>query len=143
MKKERYVTKTYISGVNGYIRKPEEQSVFYVNEVLDLSRMIVDMEGNIRHFPGVEENEVLMEELGRWSITPVARYTVRFEEAPNEQIRMIWTVRPDGRFFMDEDGFGDEGFEQVCLYTHIDANGDYIAPFRLYSIGNKNYFTES
>lgn len=142
MKKERYVTKIHIPGINGYIRKPEEQSVFFVNETLDLSRMIVDMEGNIRRFPGVEESEILTEELGRWPITPVARYTVCFEDA-GETIRMIWTVRPDGRFFMDEDGFGDEGFDEVCLYTYLDAKGDYTAPFRLYSIGNKNYFTES
>jgi hypothetical protein len=55
---------------------------------------------------------------------------------------MIWTVRPDGRYWMDSWGFGAEDYEWVELYAYIDENGQFTAPFRLHSIGYRKFFEE-
>ena len=40
---------------------------------------------------------------------------------------MIWTVQPDGRHWMDDDGFGDEDQPAIALYTFIDEAGRFTA----------------
>lgn len=132
-----YVSKDHIAGINGYTRTPPEQSVFFVNEERNICRMIVDMDGNFRDFPGVTPSQELDAELGRWRFGPVARYSVYFDKLTDNHIRVRWVVRPDGRFFMDEDGFGDEGFDEVMLCTCLDEMGCYTGPFKLYSIGDR------
>lgn len=41
---------------------------------------------------------------------------------------MIWTVQPDGRHWMDDDGFGDEDQPAIALYTFIDEAGRFTTP---------------
>ena len=48
-------------------------------------------------------------------------------------IHIVWTLNPDGMFFMDEDGYGmetgDDGIE-VRLIGYIDRNGSVVKKFR-------------
>ena len=41
-----------------------------------------------------------------------------------------WTLQPDGRYFADEDGFGAEHFDEITLYSCIDANGVFTEAFK-------------
>ena len=43
-----------------------------------------------------------------------------------------WTVRPDGSYYADSDGFGMTDNEEVTLHGFIDTNGRPIGKFRLY-----------
>ena len=95
---------------------------------------IVDAAGNICNFPGVEVCDALAAEWGSREIAPRIQYSASFQEQ-GEGFRMIWTIRPDGRYWMDSWGFGEEDEDSVELYTYIDGKGNFTAPFRLYSIG--------
>lgn len=41
-----------------------------------------------------------------------------------------WTLYPDGRYFMDEDGFGMEDNEESILYCFIDTHANVVIPFQ-------------
>lgn len=90
-------------------------------------------------FPGVEYTDMLKDELGKRKIEPVVKYEALFEKMDNDKFIMVWTVRPDGRYWMDSWGFGAEDYESLSLYTYIDCNGNFTMPFKLYSIGYKVY----
>lgn len=41
-----------------------------------------------------------------------------------------WMLQPDGRYFSDEDGFGAEDCTEICLYSHLDEEGNFTEPFQ-------------
>ncbi len=116
-----------------------DYTVIFTNEEKNITKQIVDKDGNIPDFPGVEYTDKLKEELGKRVIKPVVKYEAVFEKVNDDKIIMVWTVRPDGRYWMDSWGFGAEDYESLSLYTYIDSNGNFTMPFRLYSIGYEIY----
>ena len=40
-----------------------------------------------------------------------------------------WQINPDGRYFMDEDGFGMTNDEEISLWGIIDRNGRVVSKF--------------
>lgn len=111
----------------------------FVNERKDICRQIVDPWGNIRNFPGVETSDALKEEFPSFQAEPVVHSCVRFGPFDGEKLLMVWTVRRDGREWMDHDGFGEEDYPSVRLYSFLDENGDFTEPFKLYAIGDRLY----
>lgn len=43
-----------------------------------------------------------------------------------------WTVRPDGSYYADSDGFGMTDDKEITLHGFIDTKGRPIGQFRLY-----------
>ena len=41
-----------------------------------------------------------------------------------------WTLYPDGRYFMDEDGYGMEDNDESVLYGFIDTRANVVIPFQ-------------
>lgn len=41
-----------------------------------------------------------------------------------------WTLYPDGRYFMDEDGYGMEDNDASVLYGFIDTHANVVIPFQ-------------
>lgn len=64
-----------------------------------------------------------------------AFYPVLIPFFANGRAQVIWTLNPDGMFFMDEDGFGmetgDDGIE-VKIIGYIDRNGNVVKKFSYY-----------
>lgn len=112
-----------------------DYTVIFTNEKKNINKRIVDQDGNIIGFPGVDYTEVLKAELGNGDIDPVVKYEAIFEKIDDGRLIMVWTVRPDGRYWMDSWGFGAEDYESLSLYTYIDLDGNFTMPFKLYSIG--------
>ena len=110
-------------------------TVLFINEEKNISKKIIDQDGNIIDFPGVEYTDMLNGELGNRDIEPVVKYEARFEKMDDGKFIMVWTVRPDGRYWMDSWGFGAEDYESLSLYTCINSDGNFMMPFRLYRIG--------
>lgn len=134
-----YLSKYIISESNfEYIIK-QDFTVVFKNEEIGLEKIIIDKEGNIIDFPGVEFSDILKNELGKREIEPVVKYEVMFEKMDDGNFIMVWTVRPDGRYWMDSWGFGAEDYESLSIYSYIDTNGNFTAPFKLYGIGYKFY----
>lgn len=126
-----YMTRSVVTG--------DESGTCFINEEKDICRQIVDPWGNIRNFPGVEPNPVLLQECAAYRYAPLVRYQMAF--APREQggFLVLWTIRQEYFDPGDDWGFGREEYDEVVLYSILDENGDFSAPFRLYSIGKKKY----
>ena len=114
---------------------PLDHTIVFTNEERGIRKRIVDRDGSIFGFPGVEYAESLIQELGNREIEPVVKYETQFIRADAGGFLMLWTVRPDGMYWADSWGFGEEDEEAVQLYTRIDENGCFTGPFRLYRIG--------
>ena len=41
-----------------------------------------------------------------------------------------WQLNPDGRYYMDEDGFGMTDDEEIEIYGFIDQNAKVVVKFR-------------
>jgi hypothetical protein len=59
-------------------------------------------------------------------------YYQRFavEQFKNGVALVEWTLYPDGRYFMDEDGFGMEDNDESVLYGFIDKKARVVVPFQ-------------
>ena len=44
---------------------------------------------------------------------------------------VYWRINPDGRYYMDEDGFGMSNDKEIALCGTIDRCGKVVARFRL------------
>ena len=116
-----------------------DYTVAFTNEEKNTKKQIIDQDGNILNFPGVEYTEVLSEEWGNKDIPPIVKYEAIFEKLDDGRLIIVWTVRPDGRYWMDSWGFGAEDYESLSLYSYIDSDGKFMMPFKLYSIGYTVY----
>lgn len=114
-------------------------SICFTNREKNIHKQIIDRDGNIFDFPGVEYTDVLKAELGNRVIEPVVKYDAKFERLDDDRLIMVWTVRPDGRYWMDSWGFGAEDYESLSLYSYIDSDGNFMMPFKLYSVGYTFY----
>ena len=116
-----------------------DYTVHFTNRDKKISKQIIDQDGKIIDFPGVEYTDRLRAELGTGSLSPIVRYEAIFERVDERSFIMVWTVRPDGSYWMDSWGFGGEDYESLSLYTYLDTEGNFLAPFRLYSVGYRFY----
>ena len=67
--------------------------------------------------------------------SPRIRFRTDFSQQEDGNIKMIWQVQPDGRYWEDDDGYGETNDEEVCLCTFIDENSCFTGPFRLNKTG--------
>lgn len=137
--KKIYLNQYIISDPSGDAIFIKDFTVTFYNEEKGIQQPIVEKNGTICDFPGIECCERLTQELGDCSIDPIVKYEAVFQPIEDDRFMMVWTVRPDGRYWMDSWGFGAEDYESVSLYTYIDPDGHFTAPFRLYSIGYDVY----
>lgn len=134
-----YLNKYFVSEPHSEYLFKVDYTVIFTNEKKNINKRIVDQEGNILKFPGVDYTDVLKAELGKGIIEPVVKYEAIFEKLNDGRFIMVWTVRPDGRYWMDSWGFGAEDYESLSLYSYIDSDGNFMTPFKLYSIGYEFY----
>ena len=52
--------------------------------------------------------------------------------------RVRWQINPDGRYWMDDDGFGMTSDIEVEIYGYINKEGKVVGKFRLPSEKDKN-----
>lgn len=127
-------------GAHMYRRKGEIAEVVFLDDDREIRKVIVDNDGNIRRFPGILREDRWIHALtSEQYLKPQIRFRTEFAREEDGSFRMLWEVQPDGRYWGDEYGFGMEHDEEICLYTHIDRNGDFAGPFRIYKVG-RTYF---
>jgi hypothetical protein len=137
-----YLNKERIGQTHSECICSADLSVMLTNKEKATKTQIIEKDGTICNFPGIERCQALCDEIDVDNIRPKVYYSSSFQKCDNGQYLMIWTVRPDGRFWMDSWGFGAEDYDWVELYSYIDENGYFTAPFRLYSIGYRKFFKE-
>lgn len=135
MDENTYLSKTYIGQSHSECFCNSDFSVILVNRHTGAQIQIVEKDGTICNFPGIENCEALSAEMDVSNLPGKVKYSAEFKKQENGGYWMIWTIRPDGRFWMDSWGFGAEDYEWVDLYAYIDENGRFTSPFKLHSIG--------
>ena len=53
----------------------------------------------------------------------------------NGRAVVLWMLHPEGRYYADEDGYGDTGDDEVYVYAVIDRDCNLFMPFRLMDYG--------
>lgn len=125
-------------GAHRYRCTGERCDVEFVDRRLGIRKTIVDNQGRIIDFPGIEKGE-WMSLLEVDNLQPIIRYRTDLRIYDDAHYIMIWEVQPDGRYWEDSDGFGAENDVEICLYALIDHRGCFIGPFRIYSAGGRKY----
>lgn len=118
----------------GSLHPNEDSTIVFVNRAKCIRRTIVDRNGVIADFPGVD---------GQENILPQIRFRASIETTPGGRFYMLWEVEPDGRFYGDENGFGMEDGEELRLYAFIDDEGNFEGKFRIYDRESEQYINES
>lgn len=136
-----YLTPRYTYGNHLYRSRGEDASVYFVDEARGIRKMIVDFNGWIQDFPGIIKEDFWVKQNDSGSLMHQIRFRTDFEKRGDKFI-MLWQVQPDGRYWEDEDGFGMTPEEEIVLYTHIDMDGNFTGPFKIYRIGWREYYSE-
>ena len=136
-------SKWYTYGDHRYRYQGERVDVAFTDPQTGKEKLIVDNNGRICHFPGVVKEEFWVKELTNPNaLKPVVRFRSEFGVFDDERYYMHWQVQPDGRYWADEDGFGWESDSEIVLQALIDRKGNFMGPFRIYSVDNKVYGEE-
>lgn len=130
-------------GMHLYKRADENPAVEFVEEKTGNRKKIVDEQGRIVNFPGIEKGKWMSYLESADSLDPVIRFRTCFKECGNGRYLMIWEVQPEGRYWEDDDGFGGTSDLEVRLYAVLDKNGDFTGPFRIYNVGNEKYYEKA
>lgn len=127
-----------------YRRAEEAAEVVFTHRRKNIRRVLVDDDGVIRDFPGFADPEQIRRHMeGRKLPAPQVRFRTSFTRVDGDRFRMVWEVQPDGRYWEDDDGFGGTSDAEVRLYTYIDSQGRFTAPFRLYNVGVQSFYKDS
>lgn len=129
--KAAYLTQTVVFG-------SRDSSVYFVDETRGLRKLLVDEKGEIQNFPGIHREAFWLQSYSAKTLPPRIRYRTDFEKRENRWL-MRWTIQPDGDYWRDSSGFGGGNEEEIILYTFVDENGDFTAPFRIYQLGECCY----
>lgn len=124
---------------NHLYRHGEPCDVVFVDESDGTHKTIVDNSGRILNFPGIEVGTWMESLTGSGLPEPIVCFRTEFHTYDETHYIMIWEIQPDGMYWMDEDGYGMTGDEEIRLYALIDRHGDFTGPFRIYSVGSKNF----
>ena len=123
-------------GRHRYYSPGDEIGVIFTNAEKGICRVIVDEQGVIRDFPGIEDPERIRSLLDNGSMEPRIRFRTDFCRK-EDGIHMLWQIQPDGRYWADDDGFGMENDCEVILKSVLDDEGRFTMPFRLYEVNGR------
>lgn len=102
------------------------------------------------HVVGFEPKDFDLEKIGKWA----ERYSFRKMEVDYAGMHrysdysggvccIYWMLHPDGRYFMDSDGFGMEDDEEEAIYCYMDKNLNVVIPFQpMKDLETHNRFAE-
>lgn len=140
-------TPWYINGVSLF-RPDEKTEVKFKNPETGEVKIIVDQDGRIHNFPGIDR-EVYRRyhEIYEDHLVPFIYYRTEFFKYDENRYIMLWRIQTDDRepSFRDLVKFSEKNErkenlrKKAVLYAFLDKKGEFMEPFRLYSIGDKKY----
>jgi len=125
--------------VNRRVINASDAGACFINEEKHICLEMVTPEGLIRNFPGVEFHPDMKRECATFRGEPRMRYTMEFSPMADGCIRVLWTIQKEYFDPGDDWGFGREEIDAVKMVSFLDENGTFTAPFRLFSIGKRQY----
>lgn len=111
--------------------KLDGEPTWFVDPDRGIRRMLVDAEGLICNFPGCGNNIKFRstEELNQ--VSP----DTGFELTDDGRFCLLWNINSPE---MHPNDWTEENLD-VCLYSVLDENGHFTAPFQLYRLGDIRY----
>ena len=126
----------------GILSDSDEISVDLINTVDDITYPVVNSEGYFVNYPGIANPDVIAPYYKgiTTNIQPIVYYPSRFEVTKDGLYIVRWQLQPDGVYWADSQGFGQTSDYEIFLYSYLNEQGKFIAPFRVYNIANVQYF---
>lgn len=59
-----------------------------------------------------------------------AHFSTFVRDYKNGVAEVSWQINPDGRYYMDEDGYGMTDDEEITIYSYVDRTGKPLVRFR-------------
>ncbi len=119
-----YISYNEVSnGFGGY----HPVNLVFHNDEKQLHRQITNDIGFFVDYPGHEKGA--WEEDLTMTFMPATRFVIYVSKFVDSVCRFSWLVQPDGRYWMDEDGFGMTPDDEVWLYALLNEEGQFITPF--------------
>jgi hypothetical protein len=128
-----YLNKERIGQTHSECICSADLSVMLTNKEKATKTQIIEKDGTICNFPGIERCQALCDEIDVDNIRPKVYYSSSFQKCDNGQYLMIWTVRPDGRFWMDSWGFGAE-FDGRDVFLSDKAENLFPAMVKFFNL---------
>ncbi|MBU9738241.1 hypothetical protein [Diplocloster agilis] len=107
------------------------RNVFLHDSTAHEKYLIVDEKGDIFNFPGVENEQEVLEYADCKLIYPYVQFVFNIYIFENGETVIDWLYQPDGRYWEDEDGFGGEDDVEVEFRARIDRKGRYLCKYYL------------
>ncbi len=121
-----------------YRRKGQIAEIILENTKTGLRKTIVDDSGRILGFPGIAHRD-LVSLYSKGFLGERIMFSSHISLLDG-QYALIWQIQPEGRYWEDDYGFGGTSDDEIDLYAHIDEEGNFIEPFRLFSVGNYRFY---
>ena len=121
-----------------YRREGEIAEIIFENTRTGIRKTIVDDSGRIMDFPGIAHPN-LVSLYYRGYLDRQIRYYSHISLLDG-QYALIWRIQPDGRYWEDDDGFGGTSEDEIDLYAHIEEDGNFVEPFRIFSVGSSLFY---
>ena len=124
--------------LTGYIK---DHPIILTGAQEKTTKTLVEANGRIVDFPGIEPwtAERVRHIVGEQP-KGFARYGISFRSHKDDLFTVYWTIQKDGLYSADEDGFGMTDDEKIVLFAHINGEGSFVNPFRLYERGGFRYY---
>lgn len=130
-------SKSVTFGKHRYRYKGEIAEVILIDDELEYEKMLIDDNGVIMDFPGIEKGDWTRYLEGNFDEGQI-RFRTEIHQLENKDgFRIIWEIQPDGMYWRDESGFGMTSDVELRLYADLDNEGIFKGPFRIYSIGDE------
>ncbi len=121
-----------------YRKEGQIAEIVFENTKTRIRKVIVDNSGLIVGYPDVAHPD-LISLYYKGNLDGRIRYSSHITLLDG-LYALIWQIQPDGRYWEDEDGFGGTTDDEIKLYAHLDAAGNFIEPFRIFSIGSSRLY---
>lgn len=115
-------------------KEDEKMRSYFVNEALGIRRMILDKEGNIQNFPGIEAEDFWVKELKSTSLLSEPQVMAAEFCRVDGDLLMIWHFQEDSRAYDNPYTIPRDPCLGIKLYSTLDDSGNFMHPFRIYSM---------
>ena len=140
--KYQYKNEKGVTRLTQYILSGSDKQTVFINNASGICREIIRHDGTFAAFPGIESCDELTQAFEYPKIEGCINYGAYIVKLQSGRYLFLWVIQPHTSDPGDEWGFGMEEQPEIRLYSHIDENGRFTEPFRLYSICNTGFYEE-
>ena len=125
-----------------YILMGEDKSTLLIDKDRGAIIKIVSRDGCFLNFPGIEYEDEWQSRFEYDKVERRVEYGAYIVKLNDDRYLFLWIIQPYEFDPGDSDGYGMDNQSEIRLCSHLDRNGRFLEPFRLYSIGGQGFMHE-